>query len=268
MSNVQYKPGQTTICIVNYKTEVLTRLCLRSIRKFTRDMPYRVVVVDNDSGDSSLDYLRSLSWITLIERPGQMVRSGSWAHGSGLDLGLEAADTEFFVAMHSDTFVHRHGWLKDMIGFCPPEVACAGGGKLDLKPQWEVTLKKYTDVKEWLRRLRPNAPRNDFYIRAICAIYRTEILMKENLRFLTGVDDGFTCGKQLYYRLLDQGYRTNPLPSYKMAEYIDHLAHATMVLNPEFKVRDRTEKKCRRQIEKLFNSPLAREIMNDATLDT
>src|SRR5664279_402945 len=99
--------GKTTICIVNYKTEELTRLCLRSIRKFTKDRPYNVIVVDNDSGDSSLEYLRSLSWINLIERPGQVVKSGSWAHGTALDLGLDNTDTEYFMAMHSDTFVHK-----------------------------------------------------------------------------------------------------------------------------------------------------------------
>ena len=76
---MSFRKGITTICIVNYKTEELTRLCLRSIRKFT-EAPYQVVVVDNDSNDSSLEYLRSLDWITLIERPGEVVRSGSWAH--------------------------------------------------------------------------------------------------------------------------------------------------------------------------------------------
>ena len=83
MSDI-YKREHATICVVNYKTETLTKLCLRSIRKFT-EYPYRVVVVDNDSGDASLDYLRSLDWIELIERPGQVHKSGSWAHGTALD---------------------------------------------------------------------------------------------------------------------------------------------------------------------------------------
>ena len=64
---MEYTKGKTTICIVNYKTEELTRLCLRAIRKFTK-VPYEVVVIDNDSGDGSLKYLRSLKWIHLIER--------------------------------------------------------------------------------------------------------------------------------------------------------------------------------------------------------
>ena len=85
--------GKATVCIVNYKTLDFTRLCLRSIRKFT-NYPYEVIVVDNDSQDESLEYLKSLGWIRLIERcslpdePG-----GGYAHAAGLDLGLASCNT-------------------------------------------------------------------------------------------------------------------------------------------------------------------------------
>ena len=54
MSNLT--KGKAAICIVNYKTLDFTRLCLRSIRKFT-NFPYEVIVVDNDSQDESLEGL-------------------------------------------------------------------------------------------------------------------------------------------------------------------------------------------------------------------
>lgn len=59
--------GAVTICVVHYRTPELIRLCLRSIRKYT-PKPYEMVVVGNDSQDESLEYLRSLGWIRLIER--------------------------------------------------------------------------------------------------------------------------------------------------------------------------------------------------------
>ena len=64
---------KATICIVNYKTADFIKLCLRSIRKFTSS-PYEIIVVDNDSQDESLEYLKSLSWIRLIERQVQQFR--------------------------------------------------------------------------------------------------------------------------------------------------------------------------------------------------
>ena len=54
--------GKATICIVQYKTLDFTRLCLRSIRKFTW-YPHQVLVIVNDSNDESLKYVRGLKWI-------------------------------------------------------------------------------------------------------------------------------------------------------------------------------------------------------------
>jgi hypothetical protein len=206
----------------------------------------------------------------LIERPGQVHKSGSWAHGTGLDLCFDAADTEYFAALHSDTFIHKNGWLEFLVGEMEksPPAACAGTGKMDLKPGWEVLLKKCTDLKALMRKFRKNRKRDSFYIRTICGLYRTETLRRENLSFSMNVDDGVTCGKQLYYDLVARGYRTSPISQYKMADYIHHLAHATMVLNPEFTVRKRTEKKCRAALIKQLNSPLAKEILNDNSLDS
>ena len=91
--------------------------------------------------------------------------------------------------------------------------------------------------------------------------------MKDNLRFAMGVEDGFTCGKKLYYELVDRGYPTVVVPERRMANLIYHLAHATMVLNPEFTVRNRTERKFQKKIKKILASPEVREVANDNSLD-
>ena len=262
---MSYSAEKTTICIVNYKTEELTRLCLRSIRKFTK-APYEVVVVDNNSGDSSLEYLRSLNWITLIERTGEDIPKGGWAHGTALNLALKECKTEYFMAMHSDTFIRREGWLQELVANMNSTTACTGGGKLDLKPAWQVFLKKITDVKALKRRIK-NKKEDKFYIRTICALYNTEALHKNSLDFTLKMDEGVTCGKQLYYELLNLGYKTHPVSEWKMADMIYHLAHATMVLNPEFTVRDRTEKKFKKKIKATLATPEVQGIANDASLD-
>lgn len=263
---MEYEKGKTTICIVNYKTEELTRLCLRAIRKYTK-VPYEVIVVDNDSGDASLDYLRSLKWIRLIERPGEMVKSGGWAHATALDKGLESCNTEFFMAMHSDTFVHKDGWLGEMQKYIDDDTACIGGGKIDLKPMWQVFLKRITDYKALVKKIK-NEKRDDFYIRTICAIYRTDILKQKGYNFSMEIENGVTCGKQLYYSLVDNDYKTAQISEWDMAKWIYHLAHATMVLNPEFTVRSRTEKKCKKKIFQILNLPLVKDILNDESLDS
>jgi GT2 family glycosyltransferase len=107
---------EVTICVVHYKTLDLTRLCLRSIRKYTR-YPHRVLVIDNDSRDASTDYLRGLDWIELVERTDPANdASGGYAHAAALDAGLARCRTPYFMAMHSDTVVHADGWLGRIDG--------------------------------------------------------------------------------------------------------------------------------------------------------
>jgi hypothetical protein len=265
--------GTATICIVNYKTLDFTRLCLRSIRKFTK-YPYDVIVVDNDSKDESLEYLRSLSWIRLIERPVRPEEPvGSFAHAAGLDLGLENCHTEFFISMHSDAFVLKDNWLTDLIGYFGPgeTVACVGSGKIELTPQWRVLLKKATDVRTFKRKLLREADptgKYRYYNRTICCLYRTEILRRENLSFLMDQEKGLTGGKKLYFELVDRGYKTIELPSSVMSPYVIHLAHATQVINQsEFNLRGRTKRKINKLIKKITNSQRVQEILADSALD-
>lgn len=265
--------GKATICIVNYKTPDLTRLCLRSIRKYTK-YPYEVVVVDNDSQDASLEYLKSLCWIRLIERrvdkdePG-----GGYAHAAGLDLGLENCNTEFFVSLHSDTIVRKDNWLKDLIGYFDnnEEIVCVGSGKIELVPRWQVILKRATDFRTFKRKIfREPDPvgKYRYYNRTICSLYRTDVLRREKLLFLMDREKGLTGGKKLYFELVDRGYKTVELSPLIMGQFIYHLAHATQVVNPnEFALRQKTVVKFHRYINKIMSSETIKSVLEDYSLD-
>ncbi len=279
--------GKATICIANYKTLDFTRLCLRSIRKFT-SYPYETIVVDNNSQDESLAYLKSLSWIRLIERQGRAAEpGGGFAHAAALDLGLNNCNTEFFISMHSDTFVKKAGWLTDLISYFSSNennkqratsneprvtsIACVGSGKIEPTPKWRILLKKATDLRTFKRKLlREPDPigKYRYYNRTICCLYRTDILQHENLSFLMDRDKGLTGGKKLYFELIDRGYKTIELLPAIMGQYIIHLAHATQVVNPEeFTLRKRTTRKCHRLVNKVMSSEIIKSILEDESLD-
>ncbi|MHB8173634.1 MAG: glycosyltransferase family 2 protein, partial [Nitrospirota bacterium] len=80
-------PSQEKISVIipQYKTEWFIRLCLRSLRKHsTGDV--QVIVIDNNSCDGSVEYLRTVPWIELIEHKKATV--GIKGHREALDLGL------------------------------------------------------------------------------------------------------------------------------------------------------------------------------------
>lgn len=264
--------GKATICIVNYKTLDFTRLCLRSIRKFTT-YPYDVVVVDNDSRDESLEYLKSLSWIKLLERKNTNAPSGGYAHSYALDLALENCDTEYFVSMHSDTFVKKQGWLTRMVSYIDndPNVFSVGTGKIELTSIWNEILKKTLDFKTFKRKLlRVPDPTGKYrdYNRTICCLYRTAIIKKENVDFTTGREIGLTAGKKLHFDLVDRGYASVKLSPKELGQYVIHLAHATQAINPsEFSLRKKTINKCNRLVKKVMSDGVIKSILEDDLLD-
>lgn len=264
--------GKATICVANYRTLDLTRLCLRCIRRFT-NYPYEVIVVDNNSRDESLEYLKSLKWIRLLERRTKNDLSGSRSHSAALELGLRNCSTEFFVSMHSDVFVHRDNWLTDLVGYFgqKEDIACVGSGKIELQAKWRILLKKATDLRTFKRKLlREPDPvgKYRYYNRTICCLYRTQTLLKENLSFLTDEEKGLGSGKKLYFDLVDRGCKTVELPSSVMHRYVIHLAHATQVVNPqEFTLRTRTVKKYRRYVRKAMSSRAIQSVLADDSLD-
>lgn len=265
-----------TIVIPHYQTPELIKLCLRSIRKHT-PQPYEVIVIDNGSKDESLEYLRSLKWITLIQRNGESMKIGSWAHGSALDIGLKNTRTEFFLALHSDVVIKDGAWCNKLTAPFQknPRLACVGSGKLEEVSDGYRLLKKMGDVKGLLRFLRRkfsngNGMDNQSqpeYIRTICALYRTEILKKEHLSFLPIEGKGLTSGQALYYELVQRGYLTLYYSPGELRKVIDHLNHGTMILNPSLGARKRTIKKGMERIKEKFREETIKDILDDSTLD-
>jgi len=248
----------------------MTKLCLRSIRKYT-DGACKVLVIDNNSNDESLEYLKSLSWIELIERKEKDI-SGGYAHGAALDLGLAKCDTDIFVSMHSDTIVHKQGWLSLLAEpFKDDGIACAGSGKIEMCSAFANWLKKSTDYKTFWHKVAGKAdPLGKYrhYNRTICSAYRTDVLKNEKLSFLEGKAQGFTVGKKLYFNLEDRGYKTFVISDTLMKQYAWHLAHATQVLNEhQFGLDAKTTGKCGKYIRAVLADENVRAILGDSSLD-
>ena len=58
--------ADVSIIIVNYNTSNLTLDCVESIRTFTRDVMYEIIVVDNHSETDDVDRLKNNPYFTLV----------------------------------------------------------------------------------------------------------------------------------------------------------------------------------------------------------
>ena len=131
--------------ILNYNGKNFLEKFLPSVIKYNDDYP--VYVVDNNSSDHSIDFLRS----TFPDSVHCIILDKNYGFCGGYNRAVDQIDAEYFVFLNSDIEV-TEGWLKSMlslmeenkhIGVCQPklldynkkdhfEYAGAGGGYIDL----------------------------------------------------------------------------------------------------------------------------------------
>lgn len=123
-----------TIVIVNYRTADLVEQCLRSLRDEVAAIDAaRVVVLDNDSGDGSVERLRQViaaklwgGWAHVVP----LERNGGFAYGNnaGIRIALDGErPSDFVFLLNPDTIV-RAGAVEALANFMRerPEVGIAG----------------------------------------------------------------------------------------------------------------------------------------------
>lgn len=264
-----HKP-QVSILVPNYKTLKLTQLCLRLLRKYTDPQLAKVIVIDNDSQDESLAYLRRLTWIHLIERPRIPGESPVMSHARALDLGLTQVDTPYVLSIHTDTLIRRPDWLAFLISEISknPSIAGIGSWKLESKP-WTKRMLKYCE-RLWqngYQYFRKSATRQpDYhYLRSHCALYRMDLIQQYALSFSAEEE---VAGKVMHKKLIDLGYQMVFLPSEILGQYLDHINHATTLLNAEFKdtIR-RNRNKALHRLEQRLHRLGSQEILAENSLD-
>ena len=263
-----------TILIPNYKTLELTKLCLRLLRKHTDAQKMRVIIIDNDSQDASLDYLRTIKWIDLIERKAITGESPVQSHSRALDIALERVMTPYVLSIHTDTLVKHPAWLDFLINEMQKSSQTAGVGswKLECKPRWQLFLKaierQVQHIYYYLLRKTKHGLEgvgdNYFYLRSHCAMYRTDLLKKLNLHFSDG---DAVAGKIMHKRLIDAGYNMVFVQPEVLVRYLEHINHATVVLNPELSSRQKSVTKGLRRIQKTLASLDVEQILQEAQLD-
>ncbi|MEI8067863.1 MAG: glycosyltransferase family 2 protein [Candidatus Shapirobacteria bacterium] len=90
-----------SIIIISFNTEKLTVDCIKSIYqdKGLKEIPFEIIVIDNDSKDNSVKELKKLKYINLIENK---ENSG---FGKANNQGLKIAKGNYILFLNSDTII-------------------------------------------------------------------------------------------------------------------------------------------------------------------
>ncbi len=236
---------ELTIILPNYKTPELTPLCLAAIRRHTDLERIRLIAVDNDSADESLEYLKTQTdWLTLLERKTEG-ESAPVMHSRALDLAMTKVETPFVIVIHTDTIMLNSGWLDFMLDKvkADPMVAGTGSWKLENMPPVKAFFKRIETA--FRRMIGKKILDREHYFRSHCALYRTDAVRKTN-----GFSDGDTAGASLFRDLHSAGYKLPFIQSEELSRYMCHLNHATMILNPHGKGHKTSSPGMKKRLEK------------------
>lgn len=265
---------QVTILIPNYKTPEITKICLRLIRQHTDFNRVEVIVIDNNSNDASLEYLKTLDWITLIERKADAPETPPLSHSRALDLALKQVKTPYVLSIHTDTFVKRADWLDVLLKPFDNNPKLAGVGSWKLESKSRLQMLGYQFEQAWKKLLSNyfgysgyRADRLDVsarYLRSHCALYRMDVIRQLKTCFSDGDD---TAGRAMHQKMVTAGYNMLFLSSGELGRYVDHLNHATMVLNPEFGSSEQMRKEGSKRIKEKLRGIDANGILANVKLD-
>lgn len=87
-----------SVVIVNYRTPKLTIKCIESIKQFTENVEFEIIVVDNNSGDGSVEQIRdAFSDIQVIPHNDNAGTSIAY------NIGIKAANGNYILIQNSDT---------------------------------------------------------------------------------------------------------------------------------------------------------------------
>jgi GT2 family glycosyltransferase len=225
-----------SIVLVNYKTHDLTRICLDLLREPVRKAGIPVWVVDNGSADASVEYLRSLDWINLIERDAPTKEPGHIAHGKALDMALVRVNTDYLFLMHTDTFVFDANVFAMMMEHCTKDqniiaVGCTEQLNRGLpRTAWRFTSRL---IKHHYRRLKQSLglrskepkPYRETYLKSFCTLWNGRLMKQQGLHFQ--IDDRVP-GYELQDRVIGLGYKVVFLSPGKIFKYLDHVQSGTV----------------------------------------
>lgn len=248
-----------SVIIVNYHSVQMAIDCIRSIFQKTSNITYEIIVVDNASGDNSIEVLEQTfdSQITVIASEQNL------GFGKANNLGAKIAQGKYLFLLNPDTILVNNAidilfqYLEDH-----SEVGVAGGNLFapDMSPAPSYCLKfddieterKSASWKEILagkfkqkalnrskkeQKLFENEFNYDDVTKRVAYIFGADMMLKKELfHGVGGFDPDFFMyaeEEELSWRITNNGYNIVSVPQAK----IIHLEGATVKKQNEFSER-------------------------------
>lgn len=208
-----------TVVIVNYNVCYFVEQCLDSVLRAIEGMDAEIIVVDNQSTDGSVPYLRSrFPSVRIIESHSNL------GFAKANNIGIRLSDAQYVLLLNPDTFVSENV-LRDAVAFMDAHSRAGGVGVMMHNPDGTVALESRRGLPTpWVSLLKMLGRSSRYYMSHLPwdAPAQIEVisgafcmLRREALNQIGLLDeDYFMYGEDidLSYRLLKGGWQNWYLP--------------------------------------------------------
>lgn len=236
-----------SIIIVNYNTRELLQQCIDSIYKYTINVNFEIIIIDNASKDGSTDMVKSsYPEVILIESKENLGfgRANNW--------GAKHASGTYLLLLNSDTILLENS-IKILYDFFEsannPILAVIGCKLLDINKRPHISYGNFPTIRQelfeyglsrifrryYLTKLSPSVRDAGRQIKEVDYIMGADLFFKRKIfEQVNGFDEDFFLyyeETEICFRLKKQGFRIQWVPLTSIIHYIGASGNQTKEFN-------------------------------------
>lgn len=197
----------TSFIILTYNQLKYTKMCIDSIRNNNAENTYEIIVVDNNSTDGTVEWLKSQKDINVI------YNKKNEGFPKGCNQGISIANKENnIMLLNNDTILMVNSIFNLRMGLYSDEKVGATGSvsnSVAYYQQLVLDCKEFTDNVKFA--LLNNIPDDNYYEERVKLIGFAMLIKREAINKVGGLEEKFTPGNyeddDISLRILKNGYK-------------------------------------------------------------
>lgn len=205
--NYNINVNNFSIIILTYNNLDFTKICIDSVRKYNRYADYEIIVVDNNSTDGTVEWIKNQKDIKYI------LNKENKGFPTGCNQGIEIAEknNDIFL-LNNDTVIMPNSIYNLRMGLYSNKNIGATGAVSNQVPYYQKIKEKFEDFDGYMDfALKNNISNETLYENRIKLIGFAMFIKRDVLNKVGNLDERFTPGNyeddDISFRILLAGYK-------------------------------------------------------------